>query len=63
MENDRVQGLSDQEEAEINIGFKAVRTFSKQTCFNERQVHETCQHMESAQKLLNETREMFSFAS
>ena len=61
--NDSVQLLSDQEEAAIFSGYHAVQKYSKQTCFHERQVHETCQHMESARKLLKEARELFSFAA
>ena len=49
--NDTLQGLPDEPLAEVNTAYEAVKKFSKQTCFHERQVREVRQYMETAAEL------------
>lgn len=56
--NDAVQKLPDSDETAINSGYEEVKKYSKQACFHQRQVRDTCQHMEAARKLLEDVIEL-----
>lgn len=56
--NDAVQKLPDSDETAINSGYEEVKKYAKQACFHQRQVRDTCQHMEAARKLLEDVIEL-----
>lgn len=56
--NDELQAASEGDLLSVNRLFEEVKKLSRQTCLHERQVRETCQHMQAARKLLSEVVEL-----